>query len=826
MGFVSIVERDLSDRAKPFNYDGLVNLIRAKPLTWLAAMFPDGTVSDDGAVFFPGPLWGETDGDCAHWVELTGDNAALAMACEDGPYYTAFDLARCALGLCYADACDWLISLLGEPPPVEPERLRCPDDCTICFFSDWCGHYNALTETATNLTAESSPDDVDRLAARVALADLSELEAKRVIKAIADATGDGLRAVTTLVKRHRASISEAKRKHQAAAPSDTLSEDEFGCVSVCYGNGESAEITDTGLYHVKASLDPEKPPYRVRVTHQPISVYALTIPADSSAEHGVLLKYQDTEGRTHTRAIPAALVHQPGNQIVPLLASAGVKTDSENERYLTRYVSIAQPPHRMTAYSRTGWQQDSVFVVNGDKIIGGAGQAVFQPKDGNTTANTASRGTLDDWRQYVALPACKSPGWRYAIMVSLSGPLLNPLDQPTTLHHTTGLSSIGKTNALRGGASVWGLGKTDVPDSFIQTWNSTGNAVECMAAAHSDMCLFMDELHMADADSFRNVIYMLGNGKGKARSNREATLRQSRHWRLAACSTGEIGIEAKIIESGKIAQAGVGVRALDIHADEAFLPKLPLSDVAALTDGAGRYYGTAGPAFVQHLINTGMARPGTTAALQVKQMYEATLSTLTKGINDSRVIRAAKAFAVVQVAGEIAVQAGILPTEAEPAVTVAQAFKLWYTGQGGKMVDEFSSAIVRVLDYIAANRDVTIIDTRADDRAAKAARFARQDEDDEDGINLNNTSKPRQPIDRAYRERVGWYRDGEVWIMRTPLESITGMSADAFCDHLKGTGAWTPADGRNKQVKVPGQGNQRAFLFVEEKLRQMVEPKD
>lgn len=63
------------------------------------------------------------------------------------------------------------------------------------------------------------------------------------------------------------------------------------------------------------------------------------------------------------------------------------------------------------------------------------------------------------------------------------------------------------------------------------------------------------------------VAYMLANGAGKVRSDKNGCARKRLSWRLLFLSTGEISLAAHIEQSGKRARAGQEARILDIPAD-------------------------------------------------------------------------------------------------------------------------------------------------------------------------------------------------------------------------------------------------------------------
>ena len=127
--------------------------------------------------------------------------------------------------------------------------------------------------------------------------------------------------------------------------------------------------------------------------------------------------------------------------------------------------------------------------------------------------------------------------------------------------HLVGDSSCGKTTALRVAASVWG-GR-----DFLQRWRATDNALEGLAAAHSDLVLCLDELAQLDPKVAGESAYMLSNSAGKVRATRTGAARPRLTWRLLFLSAGEVGLAEHMSEAGRRTRAGQELRMVDLPAD-------------------------------------------------------------------------------------------------------------------------------------------------------------------------------------------------------------------------------------------------------------------
>ena len=76
--------------------------------------------------------------------------------------------------------------------------------------------------------------------------------------------------------------------------------------------------------------------------------------------------------------------------------------------------------------------------------------------------------------------------------VAFAGPLLHMLDHESGGFHLYGDSSGGKTTHLQVAASIYGGPR------LVRSWRSTDNALESIAAAHSDGLLVLGEIGMFD----------------------------------------------------------------------------------------------------------------------------------------------------------------------------------------------------------------------------------------------------------------------------------------------------------------------------------------
>jgi putative DNA primase/helicase len=177
-------------------------------------------------------------------------------------------------------------------------------------------------------------------------------------------------------------------------------------------------------------------------------------------------------------------------------------------------------------------------------------------------------------------------------------------------------------------------------------------------------------------------------------------------------STGEVGIASKIEElgRGRKAKAGQLVRILDVPADSGKGRGLfddcqgePAAEFAQrLRVNAMTYYGTAGPAFVAHLAHS-FGQDIRQAKVEMRSRIDSMQKKFMQKIGGSegQVTRAARYFAIVAVAGELARVGLDLPwADGEAAAAAETCFEAWMAQRGGSGQQEVLTAIAALSEAI------------------------------------------------------------------------------------------------------------------------------
>ena len=439
---------------------------------------------------------------------------------------------------------------------------------------------------------------------------------------------------------------------------------------------------------------------------------------DAGLHYGIVVSFIDLRGNLVEMAFPRDILHAKDWGLVQCLARRGLAIVPGKEGRVSAYLGSFDSTEGLWKLSapKIGWldsiEGQLIYVhpaADGGVIaLHGGDRIIFQPEQHSASLHTMRRqGGLADWQQQVALPCRNNHYLVAALCFAFAPPLLKAAAAESGGIHYYGRSSRGKTTAGQVAASIYGCGAdpSDAPDhAFVQRWNTTPNGLEAVLAAHNDNLLVLDEIHTCDAKDFGKVIYNLAGGKGKLTMTKDRNLKAPRTWRTLVFSTGEISSKQKIEEDNKQARAGQLLRLIDIPVHENIIMDThgvgPADFVLRLKRACGQFYGSAGPAFIKALIRRfdNFHHFSTT----IRQRLAASEEFLALPNMEPEQRRALRRFALILVAGGLAVELGILPFDkAEIASAVKEIIKAWLTD--GATIPDRIRGVMALQDFIQRN---------------------------------------------------------------------------------------------------------------------------
>lgn len=523
---------------------------------------------------------------------------------------------------------------------------------------------------------------------------------------------------------------------------------------------------------------------------------------------GLLVELIDPDGDSKRWNIPArSMAGDFGKEVVGPLVDMGLslapnRPGRHSRNDLQSYLQAYQSTERARLVTRLGWHERAYLIP--DQQIGSSGELLHFYEAGTQLPPITQAGTLDQWRKQIAALCVGNHRLAFVVSAAFAGPLLHLLGYESGGYHLYGDSSDGKTTHLHVAGSVWGSPRV------VRSWRSTDNALESIAAAHSDGLLVLDEIGMCDPRIIGETIYMLGNGTGKARSNDRGTGgRPVQEWRLLFLSTGEKTLSQHMAEAGKELKAGMEVRMLALPADAGkglgtFEQLHGLPDGAAFSDTltarAGKWYGTPAVAFLQALTKEDIPPLAAVMRISVENFTAAALPASPSG----QARRAATRFGLVAIAGELATSYGITGWPDGYATQAARVcLDAWLAERGGAGNLE-GDAIVQRLRLVIERYGESRF-TRWDSVAAKT---------DDHAPRTSDRLGFRRTVNHSYGDAL--YTTVTYYFLSTAWrdEVFKGMNLRNVNRELAARGIITQGkDGKAAQlVTLPGMGNARAYV--------------
>ncbi len=456
------------------------------------------------------------------------------------------------------------------------------------------------------------------------------------------------------------------------------------------------DIQDSGVWFVGVEQDGKRRPPEWICSR--LDVVALTRDQDGGG-WGYLLNFADPLGREKQWAMPARMLASDGGEYRGALLSMGLKVASGTRvrNLLTQYIQTRNPNEYAQCTDRIGWHGHA-FVLPHETVGDESERIVFQ-SDSQMENTFRVKGDAAQWRDRVGSLCAGNSRLVFAVSCAFAGPLLRPAGMESGGFHLRGDSSSGKTTALKLAASVYG------GTSFLQRWRTTDNALEAIAAQHSDCVLILDELAQVDPRTAGECAYMLANEQSKARSTRTGLPRARLSWRLLFLSAGELGLADHMAEGMKRARTGQEVRMADIPADAG----AGIGMFEHLHDFAG------GAAFARHLVREATAVHGAAGRAFIEWAVRRTDSLAKRVRSDivtlagemvpagasGQVERVGARFALAAAAGELATEAGLTGWAGGEARRAAHAcFSAWLEARGGSANGEVTAMLRAVRRFL------------------------------------------------------------------------------------------------------------------------------
>ena len=291
-----------------------------------------------------------------------------------------------------------------------------------------------------------------------------------------------------------------------------------------------------------------------------------------------------------------------------------------------------------------------------------------------------SKGNIKDYKDGLFKHINEKPMVMMMFYGALGSILVKEFGTDSIIVEQSMRTSKGKTFTERICASVWGW-----HENLVMEWNATKTSVERMASFLNAFPLIMDDTRKANYKDLPQIFYQFSGGKSKGRATKERGIDYSEEWKTILLSTGEVSTP-DISEKG-----GVAVRVVTLQ-DEPF-PDTSQDDFNEMYKAFSNNYGLLGKAFIKQY-NSNKEK--------YKLSFEgATSYFVEKAEGNEVMIRIARSFALLQVAGEILND--IEGFEHDPYIITNKAHTSMM--KNNQSIDKPKQMMVSLLDYLDAHRN-------------------------------------------------------------------------------------------------------------------------
>ena len=350
--------------------------------------------------------------------------------------------------------------------------------------------------------------------------------------------------------------------------------------------GEWIASTSEGIVKYKGTQE-------IRVGYQPILITKRIINIENDSEKFEVAYYD--QGKWKTKFIPRTTLSNTNS--ITKLVDMGIDVSSNNAYALISYISDLYMYNKndipiIYSVSHLGWTNSKydqfLPYTKGDIICDCEGEMK------NIMQLYKTCGDYDKWLE--TMIKCRKKDIVKIVMASsFASPLIKMTGINGFITHICGDRGRGKTILLMLAMGIWGApGLGELTNSI----NNTMFALECRAHFLQNLPFSGDELQNADKKEINNdaLIYMIANGGGKGRGDKDRQVQKQKAWALNMITTGE----DKITKDNS--HGGSKVRCIEIENEDDIFD---LANISELANTIKDNYGFAGRIYVDYIISLG-----------------------------------------------------------------------------------------------------------------------------------------------------------------------------------------------------------------------------
>lgn len=230
------------------------------------------------------------------------------------------------------------------------------------------------------------------------------------------------------------------------------------------------------------------------------------------------------------------------SQAIIKLADLGIAVNSENAKYLIKYLSEIENLNKdkiktEISVSRLGWINDKL--VPYDKTY-----EFDNAKDlPRVDERFGTSGKLEDWVEFFKERRKINNITRIIMAGAVASILLKFIKQSGFTIHIFGESGYGKTLACMVGQSIFGNPSQNDSSGIGINFNFTNAGLEYRLNLYNNIPLFINEMQLQrDAKDYDKMLFMIESGRGKARSTKVGGIGKENSWNNVVITNGEKNI--------------------------------------------------------------------------------------------------------------------------------------------------------------------------------------------------------------------------------------------------------------------------------------------
>jgi putative DNA primase/helicase len=391
-------------------------------------------------------------------------------------------------------------------------------------------------------------------------------------------------------------------------------------------------------------------------------------------EVGIGLDFITRKGKRKKSYLPYAKLVTISNALTQLARdNYHIPTTLSDKQELVNFLNNEGTKEILYLAHQIGWYRNQYLLPRfkaGENIK----SITLHPDSRAGTEKFSTKGTLEDWKKYVASPCVNNTRLVFALSAAFASPLIDILGVESIGMNVFGGSRIGKTVMLRVAGSVWGgNGK---PDGYMESWDASKVGLESLCLLHNDSFLAIDELSQSDPKERERFTHKMADGKGKGRANTKGTLaRKSYQWNLVFFSTAngsseEYGLittdSTKLAQMARFcdipAEAGNGIGIFDKVPDKVAgeIIQGPAHFSKKLTTASRMYYGTPIRLFLAQLVEARQSSEDNLIS-DIEELVQDFSAQMFAGEQSGIASNLAERFGLLYAGGVLAVRYGVLP---------------------------------------------------------------------------------------------------------------------------------------------------------------------